>query len=357
MAEQKSAGDATDWMRAAVIAFICCFIGHRLDVGKWQFSDKDWGLMNLIGFSIIGFFPTGIGIGAGYSIWQNLFSPCSHGVFRGRKDDLCLQCVNDKKAKSIRAEQNKIKGEIEKKERDRKTSIADAIVKLRSEEMARLQGILLPTLNELLELSPQRFEDEIACLFGRLGYEVKQTPYSNDHGRDAIMMKDGRKTLLECKRYGKDGLSTRPHLQKFHSAMTTDKAYKGFFVTTGIFTRDAIEFAKEVNIEAVDGKTLIKFMLESKPEASGRDDYAAFCPECMDRINHRLRAPAPVICKNGHTVLPNIKLDELLGIYDVQRQPAMPRMSRKSSPYRWKKWAFLGMYAVSSMSLYEIVEG
>ena len=32
-------------------------------------------------------------------------------------------------------------------------------------------------------------------MFGRLGYEVKQTPYTKDGGRDGILKKDGKKYL------------------------------------------------------------------------------------------------------------------------------------------------------------------
>lgn len=99
------------------------------------------------------------------------------------------------------------------------------------EEHARLHPTLALSVDELCAISSTQFEDEIARMFTRLGYEVKQTSYSNDGGRDAIMMKDGNKYLVECKRYAKGGLSGRPALQKFHSAITTDNATSGFFVT------------------------------------------------------------------------------------------------------------------------------
>jgi restriction endonuclease Mrr len=104
-------------------------------------------------------------------------------------------------------------------------------------------------------------------MFERLGYKVKQTPYVNDHGRDAILTKDGKKFLMECKRYGKDTTSGRPDLQKFHSAIVTDGGVSGFFVTTGAFTKDAIEFAATVPIELIDGAKLVRYMFE---EASRR---------------------------------------------------------------------------------------
>jgi phenylalanyl-tRNA synthetase alpha subunit len=41
-------------------------------------------------------------------------------------------------------------------------------------------------IKHLQQLPPTDFEDEIADMFARLGYQVVQTPYSNDGGKDAI---------------------------------------------------------------------------------------------------------------------------------------------------------------------------
>jgi hypothetical protein len=61
-----------------------------------------------------------------------------------------------------------------------------------------------------------------------LRYAVIQTPYRNDQGRDAILSKDGHKFLLKCKKYGENNVSGRPDLQRFHSAIVTEKAISGF---------------------------------------------------------------------------------------------------------------------------------
>jgi restriction system protein len=101
-------------------------------------------------------------------------------------------------------------------------------------------------------------------MFGRLGYEVEQTPPSKDGGKDAILRKDGKKYLLECKKYGERGSSGRPELNGFFGVITANQAVSGFFVTTGAFTKDAIEFAATVPIELIDRAKLVRYMLESK---------------------------------------------------------------------------------------------
>ena len=68
-------------------------------------------------------------------------------------------------------------------------------------------------------------------------------------------MKDGEKLLFECKKFAENGLSGRPHLQKFHSAIMTDKAKGGFFVTSGRVTSAAKEFATTVPITLIDAQS------------------------------------------------------------------------------------------------------
>ena len=61
-----------------------------------------------------------------------------------------------------------------------------------------------------------------------MGYDVEQTPYTNDGGRDAVAQKDGRVFLIECKRYAADRTVGRPELQKLFAAMTEANADGGF---------------------------------------------------------------------------------------------------------------------------------
>jgi restriction system protein len=173
------------------------------------------------------------------------------------------------------------------------------------EERKRLYATLTLSIDELRALPSTRFEDMIALLFTRLGYDVKQTPYSNDFGRDAIMTKDGKKYLLECKRYTRKGMSGRPPLQKLHSAMVTDKADGGFFVTSGGFSEPGKRFAKENNITLIDAEALTRLMFESNPLPN--TEYRSSCQQCGDIVQHDLQTPQQIeTCKNGHEVKPSL---------------------------------------------------
>jgi hypothetical protein len=231
---------------------------------------------------------------------------CPHGVRGGRIRLLCNSCKNEARA----AELERQRIDEEEQARQDLNARADAIVQ---QELERLVRQHVPSLEELRRLTPQRFEDEMARMFERLGYTVKQTSYTNDGGRDAIMHKGGEKFLLECKKYGERGVSGRPDLQKFHSAVMSEPAKLGYFVTTGTFSESAIKFATGVPLELIGSDKLIRLMFESKADPSTDDAYDSMCRMCGQIVRHSLRAPEPQKCSSGHVVQPTISEDQLLG--------------------------------------------
>ena len=226
-----------------------------------------------------------------------------------RRDPVVKICVNERHARDDASR----KAEVETA---RLQFIKDRALELRSKEKGRLATSIVPSIEELRQLTPQRFEDEMAQLFRRLGYDVQQTPYSNDGGRDALMRKNGEKFLLECKRYGERTLSGRPDIQKkFHSAIISDQAKEGFFVTSGSFQQGRTGIFQERSRQA-DRRARSLFASscsKSKPPSSGDDTYASMCQQCGDVVKHRLRIRETVRCRNGHDVPSTLKLGDVLG--------------------------------------------
>jgi hypothetical protein len=99
---------------------------------------------------------------------------------RGPRAEAIGHCA----AEVLKAEENR-RRELEAQERLQK--IEKEATELREREVARLARHFALGLDELRRLSPSQFEDQIARMFERLGYEVSQTPYSSDFGRDAIL--------------------------------------------------------------------------------------------------------------------------------------------------------------------------
>jgi hypothetical protein len=165
---------------------------------------------------------------AGLALMQReRWASCPHGQRGGKTQNLCEKCIQEQK--DI---EEKARRERELQERQERVEVAAD--DLQHSEQLRLAP-LMPNIEELRSLDPRDFENVIAGMFERMGFTVEQTPYVNDHGRDAILRRDGKLFLLECKKYGQATVVGRPDLQKFHSAIITDRAVSGFFVTTGGF--------------------------------------------------------------------------------------------------------------------------
>ncbi len=108
------------------------------------------------------------------------------------------------------------------------------------------------------------------------GQATKKTA---DGGIDGIINEDrlGLDSIyIQAKRW-KDTVVSRPEIQKFSGALDTPGATKGIFITTSTFTKEAKEYAKNINnkkIVLIDGSQLAKFMidfnvgvsLETRPE-------------------------------------------------------------------------------------------
>ncbi len=128
-----------------------------------------------------------------------------------------------------------------------------------------------PWIDEMLDLmkslSPAGFENLCKRILREHGFEDLQlTGGSNDKGID------GRGTLkmgllswdviFQCKRYA-DKVSS-PDMQRFKGTMT-GRNEKGLFITTGTFTKEAVNEAKRDGtrpIDLIDGEALCRLMKE-----------------------------------------------------------------------------------------------
>ena len=255
---------------------------------------------------------------------------CPHGVHGGQTQNRCEKCIHEQKLIEQSIEENL---RLEEQKEARKQAFILVAKSLCESEWRRLASSLVPSLDELRRLSWQQFEDEIANMFRRMGYSVEQTPYTNDGGRDAILTKNGVKYLLECKKYSEGGQSGRPDLQKFHSAIITDQAKSGFFVTAGGFTKEAVEWAATAPMELIFGEKLIKLMFDSKPAASDDDSYYSVCTTCGEIVFHRVREPRDVTCFVGHVVQPTLTLEQLLANELSLANKSNTRKSRRKGRY------------------------
>ena len=85
--------------------------------------------------------------------------------------------------------------------------------------------------------------------------------FTQDGGRDILIHSAEGLIVVECKHQPKTSIG-RPIVQKLHSAVITSKAVKGMLVTTGHFTKEALEYAENLTgphtqIDMIDRPILV----------------------------------------------------------------------------------------------------
>ena len=91
-----------------------------------------------------------------------------------------------------------------------------------------------------------------------MGYEAESTKLSNDQGADLIATKFGGRVAIQAKHY--NGKVGNKAIQEVSAASKHYKTDKGMVITTGRFTKSAIELAESNNVEIVDGDKLNKLI-------------------------------------------------------------------------------------------------
>jgi DNA-directed RNA polymerase specialized sigma24 family protein len=104
--------------------------------------------------------------------------------------------------------------------------------------------------NAIFDLAPRQFEELVAELLHKQGYEIRLTPPSNDGGFDMYAArKDGMGEflyLVECKRYAPARPVGVDIVRSLYGVVQKEEASAGILVTTSRFTKGAAEFQQSV---------------------------------------------------------------------------------------------------------------
>ncbi|MEH7075145.1 restriction endonuclease [Neobacillus drentensis] len=136
--------------------------------------------------------------------------------------------------------------------------------KLRNERLRR-SGI-----KDIDSMDGIQFEYYLKELYLSRGYAVEVTNASGDYGADLLLKKDGKKIVVQAKRYSKDvGIKA---VQEVIGAKSYYKADEAWVVSNSYFTKAAKELAQKGSVMLVDRDTLIDFILvlnpSEKPESA-----------------------------------------------------------------------------------------
>lgn len=145
-------------------------------------------------------------------------------------------------------------------------------------------------IGTLVELEPLRFEQFIAELWERRGWETEVTDGSGDRGVDVIATQSfpyNKKALLQAKRYRRGNNVSGPELQKYASLKQRSGVDEVVVVTTSQFTEQALELHEEFNIKLVDGHRLVEIIDATSSEDLVKEFAGVLneCPSCNTNIS------------------------------------------------------------------------
>ncbi|MBN1261111.1 MAG: restriction endonuclease [Anaerolineae bacterium] len=135
------------------------------------------------------------------------------------------------------------------------------------------RALVVGRTQQWMRLSPTEFELYIGALFQKFGCDVLHTGKTADGGVDLIVEKNGRRGLVQCKRYTNPvGASA---IRDFRGAMVRERVDLGFFVTTSRFTANARREAEDFSptIVLYDAAKLAQLSDELEGDAIGNATY------------------------------------------------------------------------------------
>ena len=118
------------------------------------------------------------------------------------------------------------------------------------------------------DISWQEFEILIGEHFRRQGFAVHETKHGPDGGVDLVLKKDSGKYLVQCKHWKAQKVGVKI-VRELLGVMVGAGAAGGYVVTSGQFTRNAVTFARDNNIQLLDGKDLRR-IIKALPKPSSR---------------------------------------------------------------------------------------
>lgn len=137
-------------------------------------------------------------------------------------------------------------------------------LKQEKELKARVAAVAKYNPHKVFWMEGLEFERFMAGFLKAQGYKVTLTRASGDQGADLVLESDGRKIVVQLKRYSRP-LGNRP-VQEALAAMFHYKADEAWVIATTSFTTGAVEIAKSTGVRLIDGWELQDWLEEAADE-------------------------------------------------------------------------------------------
>jgi hypothetical protein len=154
----------------------------------------------------------------------------------------------------------------------------------------------------LEDLNWENFELLVGEIFRRKGFEVEiSSGLGADGGKDLTLRRDGEVRLVQCKFLSAENKVSVMAMREFYGLVVAEKAKRGIFITTGVYSRDAREFAEGKPIKLLERRDIEQLMASVAVPGENLcnvrnwiDDFAAVarvvdpdCPRCRKPMKLR----------------------------------------------------------------------
>jgi len=150
-------------------------------------------------------------------------------------------------------------------------------------------------LETIRSISWREFEELVGEAYRRKGYSVTETGGGGaDGGVDLVLRKDGDKLLVQCKHWKivKVGVKV---IREVYGIVAAEGATGGIIISSGTFTQEAKDFAKDKPLELLDGSELLKLVAEVQrsPVDLPNKFNDSTCPNCGSEMVLRTAKKGP----------------------------------------------------------------
>jgi restriction system protein len=149
-------------------------------------------------------------------------------------------------------------------------------------------------IESIRSLPWKRFEELLGEAYRRQGFTVFENPgKGTDGGIDLTIKRGGETHLVQCKHWKTYKVGVKV-VREMLGLVTAHGATGAVVVTSGAFTKEAIDFAKTQRVELVNGHDLVRMIgaVQATPTMTAAPVVAASrtrtCPECGKQLVLRM---------------------------------------------------------------------
>ncbi|MBY9081014.1 restriction endonuclease [Paenibacillus sp. HN-1] len=135
-----------------------------------------------------------------------------------------------------------------------------------------------------------QFEKYLGHLFRAQGYKAEVTKAAGDYGADLLLQKDGKKIVVQAKRYSKNvGIKA---VQEAQASIAHYGAAEAWVVSNRDYTQAAYDLARSNHVRLINREALIEMILAMNPGAAPSPKAVIAempvdeltCPKCGSKL-------------------------------------------------------------------------